>query len=55
MMAKDIKAMLDEFRQMYAIEEKKPTPDKKQLARLREKMNRARTRTTAQPVSRNTP
>lgn len=54
-MARDIRAMLAEFRQMYAVEEKKPSPDKKQLVRLREKMNRAKARGTAQPVSRNTP
>lgn len=50
-MARDVKAMLAEFRQMYAVEEKKPSPDIKQLARLREKMNRAKTRGAAHPVS----
>ena len=42
-MAKNMKTMLDEFRQMYAVEDKKPKPDKKQLARLKEKMNRVKT------------
>ena len=52
-MARDMRAMMDDFRQMYAVEEKKPSPDKKQLARLREKMNRAKTRGAMQPVSKN--
>ena len=44
MMVKGKKAMQDEFRQMYAVEEKKSSPDKKQLARLKEQMNRVTTR-----------
>jgi hypothetical protein len=44
MMVKGKKAMQDEFRQMYAVEENKSSPDKKQLARLKEKMNRVTTR-----------
>ena len=52
-MARDMKAMLNEFRQMYAVEEKKHTPDKKQLARLKEKMNRVKATRATQPVSKN--
>ena len=44
MMVKGKKAMQDEFRKMYTVEEKKSSPDKKQLARLKEKMNRVTTR-----------
>ena len=52
-MSKSKKAMLDEFRQMYAVEEKKSSPDKKQLARLKEKMNRVVRRNGMQSFSKN--
>lgn len=41
-MVKGKKAMLDELRQMYAVEEKKSSSDKKKLARLKEKMHRVK-------------
>lgn len=42
-MVKGKKAMLNELRQMYAVEEKKSSFDKKKLARLKEKMHRVKT------------